>query len=504
MFLVVASPACLIDLGPERFFEEDGGGAGGSTTAATATATTTTTTATITTQATTASSSSTAGGGGGGGGEHPGNCSGEKLTWALQIGGPDREYARSIAPDGQGGLFLSGQHYGTLTLGSNDLICDGLADAFLAHVDANGVFDWSFSLGNSADQPALKVYAAAGGFIAAGSFKGTVDFGNGEETANGEDAVVLRYDSAGNLLWQKIYPGPGAQIVRHVAVDEVTGDIYLGGSFYYEIDLGQGPVVSTGSSDAFIAKLNANGSLAWSRLMTGGAQAQTNAVAFDGQGHLLAGGAAYGDIDVGNGVETAGVDGLPDPWAGLYDAATGAPIWTRVWSAPEYGIVSHVAFDPNGDAIIAGRWLQVLQLDTIITGTFVSGVFVSRLDESGYATNDFAEIDHGWLLTGLALNEADGHFFVSGEFGNAIYTEPEPISTTGKSDGMIIELDSDLVPIRTIVLGSLDNDDFSALALVSPTDIYAVGNFQMTAGLSDCDTLVSAGDVDMLLVKLAP
>ncbi|NUO48874.1 MAG: hypothetical protein HOV80_08465 [Polyangiaceae bacterium] len=449
-----------------------------------------------------ATSTSGSTGGGGEGGALPGNCSGETIVWAKQLGGTGNDRGWSLAPDGQGGLFVSGLFDGTLNLGTTDLTTNGFDDVFVAHFDETGVSEWSFSYGNLADDPPLRLYSTPdGGFVAAGSFKGTVDFGDGEMVpADGKDAIVLRYNSAGELLWKKPCGGPGTQDVNNAAVDPLTGDVYIVGLFHNEIDLTEEVLTSAGDSDGFIAKLDADGVLDWRRQIGGTEADYAYAVALDDTGQLLTGGATDGDVDLGMGTELT--SGSTDGWAGLYDSATGDAIWARRWATTGYQQVREAAFTAAGGAMIAGRFQGQIQLDSLPQWSFGAAVFVARLDQTG-AITAASPLGNVWDVTALQL-KPDGNFLVSGWFDDELGTEPLPIPSAGLNDGMIIELDAALDPSGTIVLGSSGSDAFSSMAIVSGSDVYSIATFSGVASLADCDHLTPVGIADMVLVKLAP
>jgi hypothetical protein len=453
------------------------------------------------TDTTSASGGGADGGGGAGGRAVPGNCNGSEIEWALQIGSAGVELGQALASDGQGGVFLTGSFSSALELGRDDLQANGMLDNFLTRIDENGNHVWSRSFGDSANQLSWLLAAAPDGeLLVAGGFNGTIDFGDGMVTGDVSDAFIARYDALGNFLWKKIYAGAAHQSVRSLVVDPESGDILIGGLFHDTVDIGGGVWTSAGSADAFIARLDGDGEYIWGRQMFGAAADYTFGIAIDGSGRVLAGGSADGDIDLGEGVRATFGDGQSDPWAGLYDAATGDPIWTRVWPDNGYQVIRRAAFTTYGAHVVGGRFYDNLELDGT-TATFGAGVFVAELTSSGVST-DVAIIGNAVDITAMhALS--NGGLILSGYWWNSLSSDPVPIPTAGGEDGMVIELDADLDLVSTLVIGSTGYDDVSSVVVSGP-NVYASATFRELVTLPGCDAMTPVGDADAVLLKLAP
>ena len=73
------------------------------------------------------------------------------LIWAKQMGGPFNELGWSIAIDGSGNVYSTGQFYGTVDFDSGagvfNLTSAGGSDIYIQKLDANGNFIWATSFG---------------------------------------------------------------------------------------------------------------------------------------------------------------------------------------------------------------------------------------------------------------------------------------------------------------------------------------------------------------------
>src|SRR5690606_33863226 len=90
------------------------------------------------------------------------------------------------------------------------------------------------------------------------------------------DAVVVKYDAAGTLLWSRYIGGNAADTALGVCVDG-SGNIYVVGKTTSTTGLASGAVHQTsknGSEDAFLAKLTSAGGITWATYY-GGSDGQT-------------------------------------------------------------------------------------------------------------------------------------------------------------------------------------------------------------------------------------
>ena len=119
--------------------------------------------------------------------------------WQKSFGGTGSEYVSSAIPSEDGGFFLVGSSKSS-TL--DTLINNGSRDAILIKYDNNGNIIWKTNWGGNDDDS----------FFHAIEFedKSIILVGNSESTnINGitnkghTDAIIVKYDSEGNMLWQK-------------------------------------------------------------------------------------------------------------------------------------------------------------------------------------------------------------------------------------------------------------------------------------------------------------
>lgn len=106
---------------------------------------------------------------------------------------------------------------------------------------------------------------STGAVVFVGFFEGELDAGDDTLTSQGgEDIVVGKLSDSGGVLWAKSFGGPGDDRALAVAVDRQDA-IIVAGSVSESADLGDGDRVGAEQADAFVAKYDEDGELAWAR-----------------------------------------------------------------------------------------------------------------------------------------------------------------------------------------------------------------------------------------------
>lgn len=161
----------------------------------------------------------------------------------LAIGGSGDDYAYSIKRTTDGGYIAAG---GTTSFGA------GSGDFYIVKLDANGILQWTKTIGGTGDDEAkFIVQTTDGGYAVAGYSQ---SFGAGNS-----DFYIVKLDAGGNLQWNRTIGGTNEDVA--LAIVQTTDGGYVTAGYTYSF--------GAGDRDYYIVKLDANGNLQWNKTFGG-------------------------------------------------------------------------------------------------------------------------------------------------------------------------------------------------------------------------------------------
>jgi hypothetical protein len=165
------------------------------------------------------------------------------LQWSRTVGGTGYESVSSIIQTTDGGYAVAG-YTSSFGAGSNDM--------YIVKLDANGTLQWSRTAGGTGGDLAWSIIQTTdGGYAVAGQ---TNSFGAGSY-----DMYIVKLNASGSLQWSKTVGGTNYEEARSI-IQTTDGGYAVAG---YTRSFG------AGNDDMYILKLDASGSLQWSRTVGG-------------------------------------------------------------------------------------------------------------------------------------------------------------------------------------------------------------------------------------------
>lgn len=235
---------------------------------------------------------------------------GGSFQWARLFGGSLQTavYPYAVCVDAGGtavvasGFFTDGivdmdPGPATFTVGNGGA---GDHHAFNLKLDGSGNFVWHRGFnGFGSDVIISNAFDNQGNLLATGHSSGNfIDFDPGPGTFTlslVNDAIVEKFDAAGNFQWAKAISGPNLERGYCIAADN-TGNVYSTGYFTHSaagVDFDPGPGTYTIASptvnpslDIYISKLNAQGDFVWAKRIGGNGDERGNSLTLDGQGNF--------------------------------------------------------------------------------------------------------------------------------------------------------------------------------------------------------------------------
>jgi len=236
------------------------------------------------------------------------------MIWARQLGGvtvDDGSNGFSIAIDGGGNIYVTGDFYGTVDFdpgsGIYNLLAQGSnGEAFIAKFDNQANLIWAKQISGSAKSYGQSVSVdRSGNVYTLGSFLGTADFDPGVgvylQTATQNSGIYIsKLDAAGNFVWANQLSGSGYIGGWGLAVD-AAGNSFITGDFYGTIDFNPDicsfNLSSAGFDDIFITRLDATGNFEWVKAMGGTGSEEGLSIALDPSGNIYTTGGFQRSVD---------------------------------------------------------------------------------------------------------------------------------------------------------------------------------------------------------------
>ncbi|MCH9684690.1 MAG: hypothetical protein K0V04_24860, partial [Deltaproteobacteria bacterium] len=302
--------------------------------------------------------------------------------WSQRHGGPGALLAAAdLAVNDAGDVVVVGRLDGSVDVGGGLLTDAGATDIFAMGLDSSGAYQWSRAMGGTGGDRALGVAVdGGGGAVVVGSFSGTVDLGTGSLVSQGSsDGFTLRLSATGVSQWANRFGGTSIDGGNDVVLDG-SGNCYLVGGFSGAVDLGDGPLTTSGGFDVFVASYDASGTLRWSQGGGSSGLDYGRGITLDTAGNpVAAGGFSSASADFGSGTLTGA--GAYDTWIASYASATGAPMDSANigTSAVERGY--DVAATPGGTFVVVGTFTDTLPVagTTLVSAGGFTDLFVTSL-----------------------------------------------------------------------------------------------------------------------------
>jgi len=243
------------------------------------------------------------------------------FLWAKQMGGEYSDYSFSLELDALGNVYTIGTFSDTAdfdpSTGVFNLISVGISfgmdDIFISKLDPDGNFVWAKQIeGSGAIFGVSLDIDAFGNIYTTGNYFGTADFDPGLGVVNltstgSYDLFISKLDAAGDFVWAKRIGDTGWESANFINID-ASGNIYTTGFFEGTVDFdpnsGIFNLISAGSRDIFISKLDASGNFIWAIQMGGTSEDVGIRLTFDALGNLYISGyfTETADFDPGIGV----------------------------------------------------------------------------------------------------------------------------------------------------------------------------------------------------------
>ena len=216
-------------------------------------------------------------------------------------------FGNAVVCDGANNVYLGGSAFGTSDISSaqttvatpgahqtaHDVDVIDQYDAFLVKFNSAGVRQWGtyYGGGEDSDYGTNLAVDGADNVYLVGLARSTTGIGSGghqNTLGGGDDAFMVKFNSAGVRQWGTYYGGTSTDYAGGVAIS--GADLYLSGSARSTASIASGGFDNTqgggGAYDAFIVRFNLSGVRQWGSYFGGASSDFGHYTAVDGNGDI--------------------------------------------------------------------------------------------------------------------------------------------------------------------------------------------------------------------------
>jgi len=203
--------------------------------------------------------------------------------------------------DGSGNVVVAGTFTGTIDFGSTSLTANPFkTNMFVAKFHWSGALLWSHKYEGGLIEITALDTDPSGNVVITGYQGADWDFGGGTLSSDPYNVFLVKYDGlSGAHQWSHTYGSAGTFDQAFDVACDAAGNVFIVGHFKDPLDFGGGALTSVGGWDIFVAKFDAAGNHSWSRSFGGTSTDRGYAVSVDGTGNVIVGGHFFFGIDMG-------------------------------------------------------------------------------------------------------------------------------------------------------------------------------------------------------------
>ena len=220
------------------------------------------------------------------------------IQWSRSLGDSESDFAWKVKQTIDNGYIVIGEESGGSSIGNH-----GLSDVFVIKLSNLGEIEWQKCFGGTKDDVGMDIHQMAdGGYI----FSGLTNSNDGDvnglhempnNASNEKDAWVVKLNNEGSIQWQKCLGGTGGEM--GCSISETTdGGYIIGGVTSSNLNDGDINGFIGGGNDGWLVKLDQNGNIIWQKCIGGNGSDLISSISetLDG-GYIFTGWTSSTDID---------------------------------------------------------------------------------------------------------------------------------------------------------------------------------------------------------------
>jgi uncharacterized protein (TIGR03437 family) len=292
------------------------------------------------------------------------NSSGNALIYSTYLGGSGLDYARAMAVDPAGNAYVTGSTASPEfpILNAEQPKFGGVLDTFAMKIAPGGSLIYSTFIGGSQTDFNNGMSLDGSGNVYVFGDTNSVNFPvvrpvQGKYSGGQNVGWLAKLDPSGNVAYATYFGGTSGDAVRGAAAD-AAGNVVIAGetrSLNFPVVNAIQPHYGGGAYDAFVAKLNANGSaVLYSTYLGGSGEDHAGGVALDSLGNAYVTGLTFStDFPVANAIQNTNA-GNSDVFLTKINAGGSAIIFSTYLGGSGADTVASVAVDAAARAYLGG------------------------------------------------------------------------------------------------------------------------------------------------------
>lgn len=445
----------------------------------------------------------------------------QTIHYAKSAVGNRLDEGNGIAIDNNGNIYITGQfesatlNFGTVSITNNS--SNNNADAFVAKFDPSGNCLWAKTIGGVADEfgSAIDVDNNGNVFVTGYFESASVTVGSQTLTSYGDrDIFIVKLNTSGDFLWAKGAGGNYEDEAYGVSCDG-SGNAYITGYYWSNsVNFGSSSITSAGDVDAFLAKYNSDGTLAWAKTVGGDGDDRGTALVSDNDGNVfITGGYESASLNFGAATLTNGETYKKYMYVAKYNTS-GTNLWAKSASsvgARTYG--TGISLDQSGNCYIGG----VFDGTTANFGTHTitnnkpggSNAFIAKYNSSGvdqWASNAVSgpEGNQTYCIT----TDNAGNSFISGWFTSPTVTFGGIVlSSSAYGDNIFLvkyNTNGQVTNAYAFKGSGMSGGYGNGICSDNNGNAYLTGYFEGTNMTFGSTTLTNTGSYDVYWTKASP
>lgn len=224
--------------------------------------------------------------------------------WAKKQAGGNVDETLDLVSDDSGNSYITGYFSTSAEINGQSFAVEGLTDVFVSKISSSGAAEWTLSFGGGQSDRGLGIAVdESGNVLVCGFYTGFIDFGNGISlNSNGsQDAFLVKLDQNGTPIWARTGGSSGGSDRANAVAADGEGNVLITGQFSGEAFFGGFTLnASDGTNDVFILKYDSEGNELWAKQGTGESLDRGLSITTDDSDNVYTTGQFSGDISFDN------------------------------------------------------------------------------------------------------------------------------------------------------------------------------------------------------------